>query len=90
MVASVLGFLSPAWPHHRPLSAAAFCVPRLPGRQNTAVWDICDDAPNNHEFWGLMRALFGYTCKPTPVEIIAYFLYWALAITFLCFKLHLG
>jgi len=54
------------------------------------VWDICDDAPNNHEFWGLMRALFGYTCKPTPVEIIAYFLYWALAITFLSFKLHLG
>jgi len=54
------------------------------------VWDICDDAPNNHEFWGLMRALFGYTCKPTPVEIIAYFLYWALAITFLFFKLHLG
>eukprot|EP00752_Nemacystus_decipiens_P008780 g7834.t2 len=57
---------------------------------NTAVWDICDDAPNNHEFWGLMRALFGYTCKPTPVEIIAYFLYWALALTFLSFKLHLG
>lgn len=58
--------------------------------QNTAVWNICDEADNDHEFWGLMRALFGYTCKPTPVEIIAYFLYWALAITFLCFKLHLG
>ncbi|CAM9917444.1 unnamed protein product [Pylaiella littoralis] len=57
---------------------------------NSPSWDICDDAPNEHEFWGLMRALFGYTCKPTPVEIIAYFLYWILAITFLTFKLHLG
>ena len=54
------------------------------------MWDICDDAPNEHEFWGLMRALFGYTCKPTPIEIIAYFLYWVLALTYLSFKLHLG
>eukprot|EP00903_Cladosiphon_okamuranus_P006285 g6167.t1 len=57
---------------------------------NIAVWDICDDAPNEHEFWRLMGALFGYICKPTPVEIIAYFLYWVLALTQLSFKLHLG
>ncbi|CAM9157824.1 unnamed protein product [Ectocarpus fasciculatus] len=56
---------------------------------NSPSWNICDDAPNEHEFWGLMRALFGYTCKPTPVEIISYFLYWILAITYMSFKLHL-
>ncbi|CAM9272563.1 unnamed protein product [Laminaria digitata] len=57
---------------------------------NSPSWDICDDAPNDHEFWGLMRALFGYTCKPTPVEIIAYVLYWVFALTFMSYKLMVG
>eukprot|EP00904_Undaria_pinnatifida_P006939 jgi/Undpi1/3375/HiC_scaffold_15.g06748.m1 len=59
-------------------------------QQNSPSWDICDDAPNDHEFWGLMRALFGYSCKPTPVEIIAYVLYWIFALTFMSYKLHVG
>ena len=59
-------------------------------QQNSPSWDICDDAPNDHEFWGLMRALFGYSCKPTPVEIIAYVIYWVFALTFMSYKLHLA
>ncbi|CAM9750875.1 unnamed protein product [Sphacelaria rigidula] len=57
---------------------------------NTASWDICDHASHDtNGFWAIMRALVYYTCKPTPVEIIAYFLYWIVALTFLSFKLHL-
>lgn len=59
--------------------------------QNSPSWDICDDA--NHKtngFWAIMRALVYYTCNPTPVEIIAYFLYWIIALSFLSFKLHLA
>ncbi|CAM9234162.1 unnamed protein product, partial [Discosporangium mesarthrocarpum] len=49
---------------------------------NQYSWDICDDAPNDNEFWAIMRALFGYQCHPTPVEIISWCLYWVIAFTY--------
>lgn len=65
-------------------------LPPMFQSQNSPSWNICDALPNDHEFWGLMRALFGYTCRPTPVEIIAYVLYWVFALTFMSYKLMVG
>ncbi|CAM9806919.1 unnamed protein product [Choristocarpus tenellus] len=56
---------------------------------NQRSWDICDDADNDHEFWSLMRALFGYQCHPTPLEIISWCLYWVIAGMFFAFKLRI-
>ena len=48
--------------------------------QNVNVWDAtvcCNDKTNR--FFVLMRALFGWQDQATPVEIIAYILYWVAA-----------
>ncbi|CAE7484770.1 FTR1, partial [Symbiodinium microadriaticum] len=48
--------------------------------QNVNVWDTtvcCNDKTNR--FFVLMRALFGWQDQATPVEIIAYILYWVAA-----------
>lgn len=48
---------------------------------NQKVWDArecCSDKTN--KFFVLMRALLGWQDQPTPVELLAYFLYWLVAI----------
>ena len=46
----------------------------------------CSDKEN--EFWALMRAIFGYQDKPTPLEFIFYFGYFACAAVGLHFYLR--
>jgi high-affinity iron transporter len=51
---------------------------------NQMVWDAsdcCNDKTN--KFWVLMRALFGWQDKPTPVEFFAFPLYWIVVIPIL-------
>eukprot|EP00190_Bangiopsis_sp_CCMP1999_P007546 CAMPEP_0198725400 /NCGR_PEP_ID=MMETSP1475-20131203/2693_1 /TAXON_ID= ORGANISM="Unidentified sp., Strain CCMP1999" /NCGR_SAMPLE_ID=MMETSP1475 /ASSEMBLY_ACC=CAM_ASM_001111 /LENGTH=508 /DNA_ID=CAMNT_0044487171 /DNA_START=168 /DNA_END=1694 /DNA_ORIENTATION=+ len=46
---------------------------------NFALWNssnCCNDKTN--QFFAMMRALFGYQDKPTFVELVTYFGYWAL------------
>lgn len=43
---------------------------------NTVVWDWCDCCGNDQHVFALAKSLFGYTCDPTRIELIAYFGYW--------------
>lgn len=58
------------------------------GAWNKPLWNICDCCSNEHEFWGIMRAVFGYTCSPSGDEVFAYLMYWVLALLFIAFKLR--
>lgn len=53
---------------------------------NFPLWSTegcCDDGDN--EFFGMLRALFGYQDKPTFVEWATYFAYWLIvAVVFVC------
>ena len=56
---------------------------------NVPVYDAsgcCSDKEN--EFWALMRAIFGYQDKPTPLEFIFYFGYFVFAAVGLHFYLQ--
>jgi high-affinity iron transporter len=49
--------------------------------QNSRLYDArecCDDMTNR--FWVFMRAMFGWQDQATPLEFIAYGLYWVLAV----------
>lgn len=46
---------------------------------NRPAWNIsacCSDLDSGNAFFALIRALFGYQDKPTPLEIMLYLLYW--------------
>jgi len=66
-------------------------------------WE-CDDRPwgnrpmydwgdafsyKKHEFWAIVRALFGFRGDPSPVEFISYWCYWVVCLAFVAFKLRL-
>ncbi len=54
---------------------------------NRPLWDMsecCSDKKN--EFWQLMRAMFGYQDKPTPVEFLSYVGYWLLITATMLYK----
>mmetsp|Transcript_21305 Transcript_21305/g.27958 ORF Transcript_21305/g.27958 Transcript_21305/m.27958 type:complete len:351 (+) Transcript_21305:222-1274(+) len=42
-----------------------------------------------HEFWALVRAIFGFRGDPSPVEFISYWCYWVVVLFYISFKLRL-
>ncbi|KAG5178843.1 iron permease FTR1 family-domain-containing protein [Tribonema minus] len=60
----------------------------IQGAMNEPVWNICDCCNQADKGWDVFNRLFGYTCAPSPWEILVYCLYWVLALTYLCFKIR--
>jgi high-affinity iron transporter len=58
---------------------------------NLLLWDAsaCCSADNN-AFFGLMRALFGWQDQAMNIQLVYYFMYWALVLPLLFFKIHQG
>jgi len=53
--------------------------------QNKPVWDWSETANDKTDrFFVLLRALFGYQDKPTPVEMLAYAFYWIVIVIAAC------
>ncbi|KAL6765919.1 iron permease FTR1 family-domain-containing protein [Haematococcus lacustris] len=71
----LFGYCSP-WVNQRPWAM-----------QPLAVYTCC---PKSHEFFSLMRAIFGYQDKPTFIEVMVYSGYWLLVFSAAAYKLWNG
>lgn len=57
------------------------------GNQEAWNWSSTANDKSNR-FFVLMRALFGYQDRPTPIELIAYGLYWLVALSLTLLLVH--
>ncbi|GFH09993.1 iron transporter Ftr1, partial [Haematococcus lacustris] len=71
----LFGYCSP-WVNQRPWAM-----------QPLAIYTCC---PKSHEFFSLMRAIFGYQDKPTFIEVMVYSGYWLLVFSAAAYKLWNG
>lgn len=58
---------------------------------NVLVWDVsgcCN--PNTNEFWAVVHALFGWQAQATNLQLLYYFMYWAITLAMLGSKAYHG
>ena len=68
-------------------------VPLVPSWVNVPLGDFracCPAAKNSTTFFGLLRSVFGYSDRPTRLEIITYVCYWGYVLLSGCHKWQQG
>eukprot|EP00898_Chlorokybus_atmophyticus_P005237 jgi/Chlat1/5714/Chrsp38S05550 len=58
---------------------------------NKPLWNACSCCDDDDKgFWELLKAIVGWTCDPTFMELIAYISYWIVVACIFAWKLHKG